>query len=80
MALQFLLHVEQQVGQAVGALQVLTVDLFDAARHADQFRQLLAMTCVVARQQMVDQVVLGLGVPVAHGHRAFLIGSTGMNQ
>ncbi|MNT26328.1 hypothetical protein D3C72_1618930 [compost metagenome] len=40
------------------------MDLLDASGQADQFRQLFAMTGVIALENMLDQARAGLGAPV----------------
>ena len=41
------------------------MDLLDATRHAHQFGQLLAVHVVVAGQDMVDELIVAGGLPVA---------------
>ena len=71
-AFKFLLHVGQEIGQAVGATAAGTMDLLDAAGQTNQFRQLFAMACVVARQKMGDQQLRGFVAPVVLGFAGVL--------
>ncbi|MNL27762.1 hypothetical protein D3C87_1493710 [compost metagenome] len=64
---EFLLHVGQQIGQAIGAAAAGTVDLLDPTGEADQFRQLLAMAGVIARQEVGDQRLRRFVAPVVLG-------------
>ncbi|MND95148.1 hypothetical protein D3C80_873940 [compost metagenome] len=61
---EFLLHVFKVVGQAIGAVAAGTVYLFHAPGQTDQFRQLLAVAIVIARENVCDQFGFGRVPPV----------------
>ena len=64
MALKLLLHVPQVLGESVGAFGAAAMNLLDPAGQADQLGELVTVTFVEARQQVVDQLARGHVAPV----------------